>query len=304
MSVLYKVLQKQKKPSPVSQAHQREEDPYETVYIHSIARTKKPKKSYKLRALLLALIIAGSYVGFEHLFSLNASQEQRFEIDLKPKSVPQKDTQHEDAPIDLFQPIEPASNAKPQPVPQNEIASPTPKAPSSTEPKNVPVETRSNADTTITAQTADQALKSGNLKGAFFAYIELLKKNPNDEQVINTLLNIAFSSNSAHKAWLGILENHLPENTFMRAEISDRFAHVEDYTNALLWIEKALAIDPQNITFHQNKAIYHDHLSQWQKAAEHYQQVLTLLDDGNVKAQEIDRSQIESRLNYLLSKTH
>lgn len=291
MSVLYKILQKEKKPTDLERNFTRRETPYETMYVRSIEK-KAPKKSYKLRAILIAVLLGGGYIAVENIFK-NSQTPSTY----SPASLPRQAQENASETVDLFKPLNTSKqNTSPaQMVPSQPIDA-SPKR-SSVEPNLLEPSKKE------LLKTAEKAVGDGHIKEAFFLYIKALKHDPQDTEIVNTLLNIAFSSEKSYTPWLTFLAQHFPQNTYIHAEIADRFSRVKDFQSATVWMEKALKIDPKNLTLHQNKAVYHDHLSQWQQASIHYQQVLTLIDQGNKIDPGINRDQVESRLNYLLSKT-
>ena len=268
------------------------------MYVRSIEKKAPRKKSFKLRAILLAILIGGIYILIENTFVHDKVHSHPSDMTITTdSSLRTKPSIDASKTVDLFQPFKTSASDTPSTKQVSARHTETPRDASSVNPAQV-LPTKK-----ILLKTAEKAIGDGQIKEAFFTYIQALKQDPHDTKIVDILLNISFASEKSYKPWLDILAQHFPRNTYIYAEISDRFSQVEDYKSAIMWMDKALKISPSNMTLHQNKAVYHDHLSQWQQATVHYQQVLTLIDQDGKTDAGIDRNQIESRLNYLLTKT-
>lgn len=126
---------------------------------------------------------------------------------------------------------------------------------------------------------------------------------PANTAALTRLVNLTLGMGDAktQALMLGVIEKNLPQSGSVRALTAAVYATRGDFHNAAFWMEKALVLQPENLVYRQNLAVYYDTLAQWKPAAQAYQLVLTALDQGAL-THGIDREQVSRRLSQILTR--
>lgn len=143
--------------------------------------------------------------------------------------------------------------------------------------------------------------KLGQLRQAKTLYRDLLKKNPdNQEEIIGNLLAILIEESPRDAAYLLsrlTLEN--PRSAYILAQGAIAYDKIKDYDKAIILLEKAIALDPDNVSYKYNLAVIYDKTSQEEKAVEYYSSVL---DNYSEDSQLVSIEQVQQRLQTIKSK--
>lgn len=179
------------------------------------------------------------------------------------------------------------------------------KHPTATQPAKSAASTPAVPSTAPTTDLSlpDQAVRAGQFKEAFFGYLRVAQQDPTNVTALTRLVTLTLGMGDAafQKLMLGVIEKNLPQSAPVRALTAATYATKGDFAQAAAWMEKALGIEPENLVYRQNLAVYYDTLSQWTLAAKAYQDILTALDRG-ASPQGLDREQISARLNHILTR--
>lgn len=143
--------------------------------------------------------------------------------------------------------------------------------------------------------------RNGQLTQARMLYSEILSKYPDDRDTINNFM--ALISNSAPQdalVELLHLEAANPGFSPIAAQIGMIYQRLGDDARAVQYLEKAVGLSPENLSYRYNLAIIFDRLGHWQEAATLYQQLLNAASEGVTIPG--DSRTIQERLLYITKK--
>jgi tetratricopeptide (TPR) repeat protein len=130
----------------------------------------------------------------------------------------------------------------------------------------------------------------GQYKQAKPLYLELVDVFPQSEQIVSNLLSIMIQESPYEAVYLipSIAERH-QDSAIIQAQMGVAFASVEKYLEAIKYTQKALAIDPYNVDFKYNLALFYDLNKNYKEAKKLYNEVLTDNISDKVKVNNIKK---------------
>jgi tetratricopeptide (TPR) repeat protein len=135
----------------------------------------------------------------------------------------------------------------------------------------------------------------GQYRQAKPLYVELLDVFPNSEQLVSNLLSVMIQETPYEAMYLipGIAEKH-DRSAIIQAQMSLAYAAVNKYPEAIKYIRKAIDLDPYNVDYKYNLAVFFDLSKNYKEAKKLYNEVL--LSDITNRARSND---IKKRLSRM-----
>lgn len=132
------------------------------------------------------------------------------------------------------------------------------------------------------------------------AYEAVLQADPGNREALTNLLSLMSRDNPREALRrLRELEKSAPEFGPIPAQIGMLFATLGATEEAISYMSRAVALDPDNSLYLYNLAVVQDKAGQTREAVRSYQRLLTLLRRSGNLPSSIDRDAITTRLGYL-----
>ena len=134
-------------------------------------------------------------------------------------------------------------------------------------------------------------------------YIDVLKADPNNKEVLNNFL-VLVADESPEDAILELqkLERVNSEFSPIPAQIAMIYLKIGQAEKAERYLRRAVILSPDNVTYKYNLAITSDRLKKYDNAARLYKQILEDIDNGAVISG--SKRAIKERLEFLNRKLH
>ncbi len=123
----------------------------------------------------------------------------------------------------------------------------------------------------------------GQFRQAKTLYYQLLKTNPtNQEEIIGNLLSVLVEESPRDAVYLlSRLTVQNPGSAYIFAQAAVAYDRIKNYDQAIILLQKAISIDPNNADYQYNLAVIYDKTSQFQKALDMYANVEQNYTDDN-----------------------
>ncbi len=143
--------------------------------------------------------------------------------------------------------------------------------------------------------------KLGQFSKAKALYFKLLQNNPeNKEEIIGSVLSLMIEESPKQASYvISRLAMQNPNSAFMASKAAQANAKVKQYDQAISFIRKSLAIEPDNLEYKYNLALIYDEAQDYQKALSSYSDVVK---NYKVSANNIPLDQIRARMETLKDK--
>jgi tetratricopeptide (TPR) repeat protein len=160
--------------------------------------------------------------------------------------------------------------------------------------------TKNKKDTHAKLGLADMYYKLKQYSQAKPIYNQLLKDDPNNLQITLNLLSIMIVESPYEAVYFAsnLADKNVKDAPY-QAKASVAYSEVQDYQKAILYIKKAIDLEPNNIEYSYNLAVLYDKNGELSLAKDLYTSLLKLKSDDNFSIPVID---IEARLVFINSK--
>lgn len=143
--------------------------------------------------------------------------------------------------------------------------------------------------------------KIGQFRQAKTLYYELLKANPeNQEEIVGNLLAILVEESPKDAVYLlSRLTVQNPSSAYIFAQAALAYDKVKNYDQAINLLQKAIALDGNDVDYKYNLAVTYDKTGQFEKALESYQDITKDYSEGN---ESVSIDKINQRIDTIKKK--
>ncbi|MDR0571745.1 MAG: hypothetical protein LBG48_02720 [Rickettsiales bacterium] len=130
----------------------------------------------------------------------------------------------------------------------------------------------------------------GQYRQAKPLYVELIDVFPNSEQLMSNLLSIMIQETPYEAVYLipSVAERH-EKSSIIQAQMSVAYASVGKYPEAIKYMQKALYLEPNNIDYKYNLAVFFDLNKNYKEAKKIYNEVLVTDASNRIRNSDIKK---------------
>ena len=143
--------------------------------------------------------------------------------------------------------------------------------------------------------------KLGQNRQAKILYRDLLKAEAtNQEEIVGNLLSILIEESPKDAAYLlSRLTAQSPKSAYVLAQAAIVYDKINNYSNAAILLQRAIDLDPTNISYKYNLAIIYDKMARDDEAVALYAEVVESYNDED---QSISIDKVQKRIQAIKSK--
>ena len=148
-------------------------------------------------------------------------------------------------------------------------------------------------------------IQEGMFSKAYPVLKQLLEKDPENPKIILNLAIVEIGLNNPESAieYLGLAESKQGRPNFaIYFHLGIANSKIDNFTDALIWYNKAKNIEPQNSNLFFNLGIVYERLKEYSKAINHYERSLIYGDSFSSKQRRHIGTRIQALKRFLISQ--